>query len=112
AALAAKVESATGQGGRAPLTAQERPAPVPLPDGQTAQLVPLSPAQQRMWFLNRFDPTETVHNIPVAIRFTGELDRAALTAAVAAVVDRHETLRTRYPDRDGIGHQQILPPGR
>ncbi|WP_425301913.1 amino acid adenylation domain-containing protein, partial [Nocardia farcinica] len=109
AALAAKVESATGQGGRAPLTAQERPAPVPLPDGQTAQLVPLSPAQQRMWFLNRFDNRTGVNNIPVAVRLTGALDAAALQAAIRDVVARHETLRTVYPEVDGEGYQRVLP---
>src|SRR5690606_28841644 len=82
-----------------------------LTAGPRPEIVPLSPAQQRMWFLNRFDPQETAGNIPVAIRFTGELDRTALTAALADLVARHETLRTVYPDRDGVGHQVILAPG-
>ncbi|WP_456239116.1 amino acid adenylation domain-containing protein, partial [Rhodococcus chondri] len=98
AAFAARLESHAGGDGRAPLVPQERGA-----------LVPLSLAQQRMWFLNRFDTASTVNNIPLAIRLTGALDIAALQAAIADVVDRHEILRTLYPEQDGTGHQVILP---
>ncbi|MGW4636713.1 amino acid adenylation domain-containing protein, partial [Nocardia sp. NPDC004415] len=98
AALAARVETATGRGGRIPLVARPRP-----------ELVPLSQAQQRMWFLNRFDNRTAVNNIPVAIRLSGELDVAALEAAIADVTARHESLRTFYPEVEGAGYQQILP---
>ncbi|MGW8654620.1 amino acid adenylation domain-containing protein, partial [Nocardia salmonicida] len=106
AALAARVETHTGRGGRIPLVPRPRP-----------ELVPLSQAQQRMWFLNRFDNRTAVNNIPVAIRLTGDLDVAALEAAVADVVARHESLRTFYPASDiaagavdeGAGYQQVLP---
>ncbi|MET8653479.1 amino acid adenylation domain-containing protein [Nocardia aurea] len=84
-----------------------RPTPTPMP---RPERIPLSPAQRRMWFLNRFDPRETVNNIPVVIRLTGALDIAALTAAVADVIARHETLRTVYPELDGTGYQRILEP--
>ncbi|BDB61764.1 non-ribosomal peptide synthetase [Rhodococcus sp. RDE2] len=96
-ALAARVEAHTFDGGRAPLVARERP-----------ERVPLSLAQQRMWFLNRFDTGSAVNNIPVAIRLSGELDVAALQAAVADVLGRHESLRTVYPEVDGVGFQQVL----
>ncbi|QIS09297.1 non-ribosomal peptide synthetase [Nocardia arthritidis] len=72
-------------------------------------LVPLSPAQQRMWLINRYDPASGAYNIPVALRLTGSLDIAAMRAALGDVLDRHEALRTVYPDRDGVGHQVILP---
>nr|WP_233429644.1 non-ribosomal peptide synthetase [Nocardia elegans] len=108
AALAARLETQAGQGGRLALTAQPRPEPVALPDGETAQLVPLSPAQQRMWFLNRFDNRTAVNNIPVAIRLTGALDREAFAAAVRDVVARHESLRTVYPEVAGDGYQRVL----
>src|SRR5690606_14453198 len=72
--------------------------------------LPLSPAQQRMWFLNRFDTASTAYTIPMALRMTGELDVAALRAAVADLVARHESLRTRYPEVDGEPVQQILDP--
>ncbi len=98
ASLAARVETATGRGGRIPLVPQPRP-----------ELVPLSQAQQRMWFLNRFDNRTAVNNIPVAIRLTGDLDVAALEAAIADVTARHESLRTFYPEVEGAGYQQVLP---
>ncbi|KAA0021587.1 non-ribosomal peptide synthase/polyketide synthase, partial [Antrihabitans cavernicola] len=98
AGLAARVESHAGEGGRAALVARERP-----------ERIPLSLAQQRMWFLNRFEPESAVNNIPAAIRLIGELDVAALQAAVADVIERHESLRTVYPDYDGAASQVILP---
>ncbi|WP_460745720.1 non-ribosomal peptide synthase/polyketide synthase, partial [Nocardia goodfellowii] len=107
AALAARVESHVGAGGRRALVARERP-----------DRVPLSLAQQRMWFLNRFsvgsaDAAEAaVNNIPVAIRLSGALDVAALRAALLDVIDRHESLRTRYPESDGQPYQEVMPFGR
>ncbi|WP_240952953.1 non-ribosomal peptide synthetase, partial [Rhodococcus sp. IC4_135] len=99
--LAARVESEVGSGARAGLTARVRP-----------ERVPLSLAQQRMWFLNRFDTTSSANNIPVAIRLSGSLDVAALQAAVSDVVARHEILRTVYPEVDGVGFQDILSADR
>ncbi|MGW5223262.1 amino acid adenylation domain-containing protein, partial [Nocardia sp. NPDC004085] len=96
-ALAARAETKAGAGGRAPLAPQQRP-----------ELVPLSLAQQRMWFLNRFDPDSAVDNIPAAVRLSGLLDRQALQIAVADVLARHESLRTFYPEVDGAAHQQIV----
>ncbi|WP_439957560.1 amino acid adenylation domain-containing protein [Nocardia crassostreae] len=71
--------------------------------------VPLSFAQQRMWFLNRFDPGSAVDNIPVAVRLSGAIDIEALRAAAADLVARHEVLRTIYPEVDGEGYQLVLP---
>ncbi|NEW52841.1 amino acid adenylation domain-containing protein, partial [Nocardia cyriacigeorgica] len=98
AGLAVKVEQHAGAGGRRALVAGPRP-----------EQVPLSLAQQRMWFLNQFDTASAVNNIPVAVRLTGDLDIAALQLAVADVVGRHETLRTVYPEQGGAAHQVILP---
>ncbi|MFD6107783.1 condensation domain-containing protein, partial [Nocardia salmonicida] len=70
-------------------------------------------AQQRMWFLNRFDSATGVNNIPLAVRLTGDLDIDALRQAVADVVDRHEVLRTVYPETaEGQGVQVVLPAGQ
>ncbi|WP_415974021.1 amino acid adenylation domain-containing protein [Rhodococcus sp. 077-4] len=74
------------------------------------QHIPLSPAQQRMWFLNQFDTASAMNNVPVALELTGALDSDALRAAVVDVIARHESLRTVYPELDGTGFQQILEP--
>nr|WP_064569436.1 non-ribosomal peptide synthetase [Gordonia sp. LAM0048] len=71
--------------------------------------IPLSYAQQRMWFINRFDPTLAAYNIPAVMRLTGALDPEALGAAIADVVARHEILRTTYPEVGGMPVQVIAP---
>ncbi|MBC7301205.1 MAG: amino acid adenylation domain-containing protein, partial [Nocardia sp.] len=96
-ALAAAADRSAGTGTGPALAAGPRPDPLPL-----------SPAQQRMWFLNRFDPGSATDNIPLAVRLTGALDIAALQAAVVDVLDCHEVLRTRYPERDGNAIAEIL----
>ncbi|MGW0177711.1 amino acid adenylation domain-containing protein, partial [Rhodococcus sp. NPDC003322] len=98
AALAARLSSQTGAGARLPLTTRPRP-----------DRVPLSLAQQRMWFLNRFDAESAAYNIPLAVRLTGTLDTDALESAVRDVLDRHESLRTVYPE-DGDGPVQVVLP--
>ncbi|MEU4837045.1 amino acid adenylation domain-containing protein [Nocardia testacea] len=96
AGLAAHAETLTG-GDRIPLTAGVRPDPVPL-----------SLAQQRMWFLNRFEPDSAAYNIPVMLRLTGDLDTEALATALRDVAARHEVLRTIYPETAGEPEQVIL----
>ncbi|WP_040804175.1 non-ribosomal peptide synthetase, partial [Nocardia concava] len=91
-------------GERAAETATPALVPGPRPDR-----VPLSYAQQRMWFLNRFYPDSAVDNVPLAVRLSGELDLDAMRAAVRDLVERHEVLRTVYPEVDGEGYQQVLP---
>ncbi len=95
--LAGAVESQRGDD-RRPLEAVERP-----------ERVPLSLAQQRMWFLNRFDTESSAYNVPIAIRLTGDLDVDALQAAVGDLVARHESLRTFYPET-GDGPVQVIVP--
>ncbi|MFD3704275.1 amino acid adenylation domain-containing protein [Nocardia sp. NPDC058658] len=98
AGLAAALEPLKGAGGLAPLTRRGRP-----------ELIPLSPAQQRMWFLNQFDPGSTAETVPFALRLSGPFDPRALHAALSDLVGRHESLRTWYPVVDGVGYQVILP---
>mgnify|MGYP000889424858 FL=1 len=76
--------------------------------GPRPERVPLSSAQQRLWFLNRLDPGSAVDNIPAALRIRGRLDVPAFESAARDVVSRHETLRTVYPEIDGVGYQHIL----
>ncbi|MFE4640213.1 amino acid adenylation domain-containing protein [Streptomyces sp. NPDC056730] len=86
-----------------------RPALVPVvrPD-----VIPLSPAQYRMWFQSRLDGGSAAYVLPVAVRLTGVLDPAALRMALGDLIDRHEALRTVFPERNGEPHQVILPAGR
>ena len=84
----------------------------PLPQLESTvrpQRVPLSPAQQRIWFLNRMDRTSTAYNMPLALRLRGRLDVAALQLAWSDVLARHEILRTTFPD-DGAGPHQVTHP--
>ncbi len=69
---------------------------------------PVSYAQQRLWFLNRVNGGSAAYNCPLAIRVRGELDLTALAAAFADLADRHEVLRTVYPDVDGEPVQRVL----
>ncbi len=83
-----------------------------LTAGPRPERVPLSMAQQRMWFLNRFDEQSAAYSIPIAVRLSGELNVAALRAAIGDLVDRHEVLRTYYPETESGPVQVVLPPGR
>jgi amino acid adenylation domain-containing protein/non-ribosomal peptide synthase protein (TIGR01720 family) len=72
--------------------------------------LPLSFAQQRLWFLDEFEPGGVEHHSPCGLRLSGELDVDALRAALTALVARHESLRTTFDSVDGAGVQTIHPP--
>ncbi|WP_033262779.1 non-ribosomal peptide synthase/polyketide synthase [Amycolatopsis vancoresmycina] len=69
--------------------------------------LPLSFAQQRLWFLDEFRPGDAEYNSAVALRLTGPLDTGALTGALAQLVARHEALRTTVDDTGGTPVQVI-----
>lgn len=73
---------------------------------------PLSPTQEWLWWSNRSEPDGVRENLAFAVRLPGTLNLSALRAAVGDVVERQESLRTVYPEVDGIGYQQVLPSDR
>ncbi|WP_345007205.1 condensation domain-containing protein, partial [Dactylosporangium siamense] len=99
AGLAAVVEAASGTTAP-PIVAVDRVGPLPL-----------SFAQQRLWFLHQLAPESVEYNLPMPISLSGgDLDVDALGAALAGLVRRHEVLRTRLvPDADGVPWQVIDP---
>ena len=74
--------------------------------------IPVSLAQQRLWFVNQFDTSSPAYNIPMVVRLSGALDVAALKLAMGDVVDRHESLRTVYPASVDGPHQVVVPSER
>jgi amino acid adenylation domain-containing protein len=65
-------------------------------DAASFETLPLSFAQQRLWFLTQLEPDNPAYNIPQALRFQGPLDLNALRQAISAIVERHEVLRTTF----------------
>ncbi|MYV93529.1 non-ribosomal peptide synthetase, partial [Streptomyces sp. SID1034] len=85
-------------------------APEVIPAAAPGAPAPLSHAQQRLWFLDRFEPGSTEHTVLSVLRLTGPLDRAALNTALDGLVARHESLRTTFAEHDGQARQIIHPP--
>ncbi|WP_084534683.1 non-ribosomal peptide synthetase [Nocardia yamanashiensis] len=74
--------------------------------------VPLSLPQQRLWFLNRFSPESSAYNIAFVLRIDGDPDLPALRAALGDVVERHEVLRTVFPEDEHGAYQKVLDTAR
>ncbi len=102
--LARHVEMLQGS----PDTARRTP---PLERADRAVPLPLSFAQQRLWFLDQVDPGSPAYNVPDAVHMSGHLEVAALKRALAAMVARHEILRTTFPAADGEPYQHIASGG-
>ena len=72
--------------------------------------IPLSYAQERLWFLDQLEPDSAGYNIPGAIRISGELNVAILEKSFTYIIERHETLRTAFQAKDGKPLQIIKEP--
>ncbi|HYN22911.1 MAG TPA: amino acid adenylation domain-containing protein, partial [Thermoanaerobaculia bacterium] len=75
------------------------------------QPLPLSSAQERLWFLDRLVPGSPVYNACRELRLHGPLDAHRLAGALSGIVRRHEALRTVFPEVSGGPVQRVLPPG-
>lgn len=96
--LATHIDSLRGDAGKtATIPVAERPARPPL-----------SFAQQRLWFFQQLEPASALFNLPVVLRLTGQLDRAALDASLGLVLARHEALRTIFPVEADEPYQQVI----
>src|SRR6185369_3550671 len=80
------------------------PPLLPLPRLQPLRL---SFAQERLWFLARYETEASLYNVPVALRLRGELNIEAAKASLQEMVNRHEVLRTSFPETDGTARQNI-----
>src|SRR5215475_9829744 len=74
-----------------------------VPLAERPDRLPLSHGQERLWFLWRLEPQSGINNVSGAVRLEGELDRSALLLALRSVVARHESLRMRVEEIDGVG---------
>ena len=102
AALARSIETA-----RQEESGLQAPPMLPVPrEGD----LPLSFAQQRLWFLDQFEPGTPLYNLPIALRLSGALDVGVLEQTINAIVRRHEALRTTFAAIDGYPVQVIHPP--
>jgi amino acid adenylation domain-containing protein len=88
---------------------RRRADPPPLVRVERRGRLPLSFAQQRVWFLAQMAGVSEAYHVPSGVRLRGTLDRAALQRALDRIVERHEVLRTRFVVVDGEPEQQIVP---
>jgi amino acid adenylation domain-containing protein len=105
ASLAARIQSEASHG--VPLSREETPIERVTRDGP----LPLSFAQQALWFLDQLTPGEPVFHVTASARVRGPLDLDALETALREIVDRHEVLRTTFTVHDGQPVQVIAPRG-
>src|SRR5690606_1869268 len=79
-------------------------------EGRPERTWPLSTGQERLWFLQRFDPGDTSYHITWPVRLRGPIDEPALAAAFTTIAARHEVLRTRFVVSGDLPGQAIDPP--
>ncbi|HEY6350085.1 MAG TPA: amino acid adenylation domain-containing protein [Candidatus Angelobacter sp.] len=99
-ALAEEIEKRQGAASKAQV------APIQRADRNCE--LPLSYAQERLWFLDQLQPGNVAYNVPFGLKLHGELNRNALRQSLAEMVRRHEVLRSSFPTRDGVPVQRIV----
>ena len=87
----------------------QRNSYMPIERVDRNQPVPLSYSQQRMWFLWQMEPDSPAYNVGGMARLKGVLDVGRFETALQALILRHETLRTTFPDVNGVACQQVHP---
>lgn len=85
---------------------------VPIAQASRERALPLSFAQQRLWFLDQLDPGNPIYSIASAVRLKGQLDPGALERTLNEIVRRHESLRTVFREQQGVAAQFIQPEQR
>ena len=75
----------------------------------SAEVVPLSFAQERLWFLSRLDPASAAYHVACAVRLNGLLAVRELEEAIGRILERHDVLRTGYRDRAGVAQAVVRP---
>ena len=103
AALSPRLEGLMGAGRAL------RPTIEPLGAEERSTVLPLSFAQQRLWFLDQLEGESSAYNMPLALRMRGALQPAVLDASLREVMRRHEVLRSRFVVVDGKPYQELLP---
>jgi glycosyltransferase involved in cell wall biosynthesis len=88
--------------------AAQATADIPLRRFSRDREIPLSYAQQRLWLIDKMEPGNTTNNLLFGLRLKGELNKQVVRNCINTIVSRHEILRTRFPERQGIAIQQIL----
>lgn len=101
--LAAQVDQLRAEAQHAPMV------PPPEPRASQGEDLPLSYAQQRLWFMLQLDSDSSFYHFATAVRVTGPLDVPALEATVNRIIARHAVLRTVFTDQGGEPGQQVLP---
>ncbi|MEW5931246.1 MAG: amino acid adenylation domain-containing protein, partial [Gemmatimonadota bacterium] len=104
AGLAGRIEALRGDGALL--------APPILPVPRDGSPLPLSFAQQRLWLVDRIEPGSAAYNMPSPLRLRGALELPVLRASLDALVRRHESLRTVFPEEGGRPAQVVRPAGR
>lgn len=83
-----------------------------IPKIPRTEPLPLSYAQQRLWFLEQMVPGSAQYNIPVAVHMKGKLEEEPFQKTLNRIFERHESLRTVFQTRDGMAYQYIYPDPR